>query len=134
MGDLTALPTSILQETSGMVELMSNENKKKKFGLKTFSSKSGKEDPAVAAKQLESLEKRHEDMVRLEQEITEIHAVFMDLATMVSQKGDQLNRMEDHVNALVIKMEQTKEKIKIHPRCAGRSPSDIHYHRCIIWW
>ena len=41
---------------------------------------------------------RHEDMVRLEQEITEIHAVFMDLATMVSQKGDQLNRMEDHVN------------------------------------
>merc|ERR1712032_1061980 len=111
-GDLTALPTSILQETSGMVELMSNENKKKKFGLKTFSSKSGKEDPAVAAKQLESLEKRHEDMVRLEQEITEIHAVFMDLATMVSQKGDQLNRMEDHVNALVIKMEQTKEKIK----------------------
>ena len=82
--------------------------------------------------------------MRLEQEIIEIHAVFMDLATMVSQKGDQLNRMEDHVNgeyitlsyfsrffvleeclsivfdhwsklcisALVIKMEQTKEKIK----------------------
>ena len=58
-----------------MVELMSNENKKKKFGLKIFSSKSGKvaksdfhellnefgqEDPAVAAKQLESLEKRFE--------------------------------------------------------------------------
>ena len=58
-----------------MVELMSNENKKKKFGLKIFSSKSGKvikcdfhekriltwivqEGPAVAAKQLESLEKR----------------------------------------------------------------------------
>ena len=37
-------------------------------------------------------------MVRLEQEITEIHAVFMDLAIMVSQKGDELNRMEDHVN------------------------------------
>merc|ERR1711974_314616 len=112
-GDLTAFPTSILQETSGMVELMPNENKKKKFGLKIFSSKSGKvEDPAVAAKQLESLEKRHEDMVRLEEEIAEIHAVFMDLATMVNQKGDELNRMEDHVNALVIKTEQTKEKIK----------------------
>ena len=41
---------------------------------------------------------RHEDMVRLEQEITEIQAVFMELATVVSHKGDQLNRMEDHVN------------------------------------
>merc|ERR1719458_1466376 len=111
-GDLTALPTSILQETSGMVELVSNGNKKKKFGLKIF-SKSGKvEDPAVAAKQHESLEKRHEDMVRLEQEITAIHAVFMDLATMVSARGDELNRMEDHVNALVIKTEKTTEKIK----------------------
>ena len=37
-------------------------------------------------------------MLRLEQEITEIHTVLMDLATMVSQKGDELNRMEDHVN------------------------------------
>ena len=44
---------------------------------------------------------RHEDMVRLEQEITEIHAVFMDLATMVSAKGDDLNRMEDHVNGAI---------------------------------
>jgi len=95
-----------------MVELTSNEHKKKKFGLKIFASKSGKEDPAVAAKQLELLEKRHEDMVRLEQEITEIQAVFMDLATLVSNKGDQLNRMEDHVNALVIRMVHTKEKIK----------------------
>ena len=44
---------------------------------------------------------RHEDMVRLEQEITEIHAVFMDLANMVSARGDELNRMEDHVNGAV---------------------------------
>ena len=44
---------------------------------------------------------RHEDMVRLEQEITEIHAVFMDLATMVSARGDELNRMEDHVNGAI---------------------------------
>ena len=36
--------------------------------------------------------------MRLEEEIAEIHAVFMDLATMVNQKGDELNRMEDHVN------------------------------------
>ena len=40
-------------------------------------------------------------MVRLEQEITEIHAVFMDLATMVSQNGEELNRMEDHVNGAI---------------------------------
>ena len=37
-------------------------------------------------------------MMRMEQEITEIHGVFMDLATLVSLKGDELNRMEDHVN------------------------------------
>ena len=44
---------------------------------------------------------RHEDMVRLEQEITDIHAVFMDLANMVSARGDELNRMEDHVNGAI---------------------------------
>ena len=37
-------------------------------------------------------------MLRMEQEILEIHGVFMDLATLVSLKGDELNRMEDHVN------------------------------------
>merc|ERR1719458_1573904 len=42
----------------------------------------------------------------------EIHAVFMDLATMVSARGDELNRMEDHVNALIIKTEKTAEKIE----------------------
>ena len=36
--------------------------------------------------------------MRMEQEILEIHGVFMDLATLVSLKGDELNRMEDHVN------------------------------------
>ena len=36
--------------------------------------------------------------MRMEQEIIEIHGVFMDLATLVSLKGDELNRMEDHVN------------------------------------
>ena len=57
-GDLTALPNSILQvrsgherapgdydqfqETSGFVEEMPSECKKKKFGLKMFSSKSEK--------------------------------------------------------------------------------------------
>ena len=39
--------------------------------------------------------------MRLEQEITAIHAVFMDLATMVSARGDELNRMEDHVNGAI---------------------------------
>jgi len=112
-GDLTALPNSILQETSGFVEEMPSECKKKKFGLKMFSSKSEKgQDPAMAAKQLESLEKRHDDMMRMEQEILEIHGVFMDLATLVSLKGDELNRMEDHVNALIIRMDVTKEKIE----------------------
>ena len=45
-------------------------------------------------------------MVRLEQEITEIHAVFMDLATMVSARGDELNRMEDHVNGAITSFSQ----------------------------
>jgi len=35
-----------------------------------------------------------------------------DLANMVSARGDELNRMEDHVNALVIKTEKTTEKMK----------------------
>ena len=37
-------------------------------------------------------------MMRLEQEIVEIHTVFMDLATIVNQKWEELNRIEDHLN------------------------------------
>merc|ERR1719266_1000366 len=112
-GNLSALPTSILQDTSGMVEHTTSANKKKKLGLKIFSSKNTKEeDPAEAAKQLELLEKRREDMMRLEQEIVEIHTVFMDLATIVNQKWEELNRIEDHLNALVTNMEQTKNKME----------------------
>ena len=36
--------------------------------------------------------------MRLEQEIVEIHTVFMDLATIVNQKWEELNRIEDHLN------------------------------------
>ena len=42
---------------------------------------------------------RHKDIKRLEEGITEIHSMFMDLAILVEQQGEMVTRIEDHINS-----------------------------------
>ena len=40
---------------------------------------------------------RHKDIKKLEEGITEIHSMFMDLAILVEQQGEMVTRIEDHI-------------------------------------
>merc|ERR1719509_662705 len=68
-------------------------------------------ETAQAKEQLVALENRHADMVRLEVGITEIASMFADLAMLVEQQGEMLNRIEDHVNTASIDVERGRENL-----------------------
>ena len=64
-----------------------------------LNSKQSKQETAQAKEQLARVENRHKDIKRLEEGITEIHSMFMDLAVLVEQQGEMVSRIEDHINS-----------------------------------
>ena len=55
------------------------------------------QETAQAKEQLARVENRHKDIKKLEEGITEIHSMFMDLAILVEQQGEMVTRIEDHI-------------------------------------
>lgn len=62
-------------------------------------------ETAIAKDQLVAVESRHQEMLKLEKSIVEVHEMFMDLSSMVTMQGEQINRIEDHINSAVIDVE-----------------------------
>lgn len=48
---------------------------------------------------LSDIEARHDDIVKLEKSIKELHQLFMDMAIMVEQQGDMMDRIEKSVES-----------------------------------
>ena len=53
---------------------------------------------------------RHKDMKKLEEGITEIHSMFMDLAILVEQQGEMVTRIEDHIMTASMDVENASKK------------------------
>jgi len=62
-------------------------------------------ETALAKDQLVAVESRHQEMLKLEKSIVEVHEMFMDLSSMVTMQGEQINRIEDHINTAQIDIE-----------------------------
>ena len=60
-------------------------------------SASTMQETAQAEEQLARVENRYKDIKKLEEGITEIHSMFMDLAILVEQQGEMVTRIEDHI-------------------------------------
>ena len=43
------------------------------------------------------IEARHADIMALEKNIRELHELFIDMATLIEQQGDKIDRIENHV-------------------------------------
>jgi len=69
------------------------------------------QETAQAKEQLARVENRHKDIKRLEEGITEIHSMFMDLAMLVEQQGEMVTRIEDHINTAGIDVEKGRENL-----------------------
>jgi len=46
---------------------------------------------------LVDIEARHADIMALEKNIRELHDLFVDMATLIEQQGDKIDRIENHV-------------------------------------
>ncbi|EAL72628.1 t-SNARE family protein [Dictyostelium discoideum AX4] len=50
---------------------------------------------------LDYIQERHNDIIKLEQSIKELHQLFLDMAVLVHNQGELLNVIEDNINSAV---------------------------------
>ena len=70
------------------------------------------QETAQAREQLARVENRHKDIKKLEEGITEIHSMFMDLAILVEQQGEMVTRIEDHIMTASMDVENASKKLE----------------------
>ncbi|CAB4062742.1 STX1A [Lepeophtheirus salmonis] len=58
-------------------------------------------DTAAAKQTLADIEARHADIIKLETSIKELHDMFMDMAMLVENQGEMIDRIEYHVEHAV---------------------------------
>lgn len=51
-----------------------------------------------AKKALEEIKDRHEEIIKLEKSIKELHQLFLDMAVLINQQGEMLDRIEFNVS------------------------------------
>ncbi|XP_070759843.1 syntaxin-2 [Enoplosus armatus] len=73
-------------------------------------------DSQITRQALNEIESRHQDIMRLESSIRELHAMFMDMAMLVETQGDMVNNIEKNVfNAaeyICSAKEETKKAVR----------------------
>jgi len=71
---------------------------------------------------LSDIEARHQDIIKLESSIRELHDMFMDMAMMVEQQGDMVNQIEFNVANASEYVEQAKVETKkaVHYQSSAR--------------
>jgi t-SNARE complex subunit (syntaxin) len=53
---------------------------------------------AQAQKTLAEMKERHHDIQSIEKSIKELHQMFVDMAIIVEQQGEMIDKVEDHVS------------------------------------
>lgn len=64
-------------------------------------------DDSKSRRQLEILKERNTEMHQLEKGIDEVRALFAEISTLISEQGDQVNKVEDYVLELCANTEKT---------------------------
>jgi t-SNARE complex subunit (syntaxin) len=61
---------------------------------------------------LSDIEARHADIKALEKSIRELHELFVDMATLIEQQGDKVDRIENHVMNATSYVDKGREQVK----------------------
>ncbi|KAL7060313.1 hypothetical protein AAHC03_09649 [Spirometra sp. Aus1] len=69
-------------------------------------------DTQQAKQSLADIEARHEDIIKLEKSIKELHDMFMDMAMLVESQGEMIDRIEFNVDQAVDYIETAKADTK----------------------
>ncbi|CAG5920900.1 syntaxin-2 isoform 1-T1 [Menidia menidia] len=69
-------------------------------------------DSQITRQAVNEIESRHQDIMRLESSIRELHAMFMDMAMLVETQGDMVNNIENNVSNAAEYVYRGKEETK----------------------
>uniref|UniRef100_H2MF88 Syntaxin 2 n=1 Tax=Oryzias latipes TaxID=8090 RepID=H2MF88_ORYLA len=69
-------------------------------------------DSQITRQALNEIESRHQDIIRLESSIKELHAMFMDMAMLVETQGEMVNSIENNVSNAAEYICSAKEETK----------------------
>ncbi|XP_062399180.1 syntaxin-2 [Sardina pilchardus] len=69
-------------------------------------------DSQITRQALNEIESRHQDIIRLESSIKELHDMFMDMAMLVETQGEMINNIENNVTNAVEYVASAKEECK----------------------
>ncbi|XP_071946415.1 syntaxin-like isoform X2 [Antedon mediterranea] len=69
-------------------------------------------DTQQAKQTLQDIEARHNDIIKLEKSITELHDMFMDMATLLETQGEMIDQIEFNVEQSVNFVETAKIETK----------------------
>ncbi|KAJ8984810.1 hypothetical protein NQ317_013008 [Molorchus minor] len=86
-----------------------------------------------ARQTLADIEARHADIIKLENSIRELHDMFMDMAMLVENQGEMIDRIEYHVEHAVdyvqTATQDTKKALKYQSRARrGELVDRVEYH------
>lgn len=66
----------------------------------------------LAKQQLAEITERHADIIKIEKSIRELHDMFVDMAMLVEQQGEMIDRIETHVQSTYDFVEKAREQTK----------------------
>ncbi|XP_029018519.1 syntaxin-2 isoform X1 [Betta splendens] len=69
-------------------------------------------DSQITRQAVNEIESRHQDIMRLESSIRELHALFMDMAMLVESQGEMVNNIEKNVSNAAEYVCRAKEETK----------------------
>ncbi|KJE96279.1 syntaxin 1.1 [Capsaspora owczarzaki ATCC 30864] len=76
---------------------------------------------AEAQQALEDIQDRHKDIVKLEKSIRELHELFLDMAILVEQQGEMIDRIEFNVGQAADHVAESKKELKHAARYQGKA-------------
>lgn len=65
-----------------------------------------------AEKALSDIRERHEDILRLERSLNELHDMFVDMSILVAEQGDMIDRIETSVAKSADYVDSARKKVK----------------------
>ncbi|CAB1445545.1 unnamed protein product [Pleuronectes platessa] len=84
-------------------------------------------DSQITRQAVNEIESRHQDIIRLETSIRELHAMFMDMAMLVETQGEMVDNIEKNVSNAAEYILRAKEETKKAVRYQKKSR-----RKCII--
>jgi t-SNARE complex subunit (syntaxin) len=87
---------------------------------------------AEAKKALYDIQERHQDIIKLEKSILELHQLFLDMAVLVDAQGDMINQIENYVQSAADHTNKGVEEMKKAVKLQKASRRKLFCILCMI--